>query len=63
MIGLTNRQHQNGILILTSFHGLLGSDEEDMLSLNGILILTSLKGVLGSDKQDKKNKKRCPHFD
>ena len=36
---------QNGILTLTSFNVLLGSDKEDMLNQNGILTLTSLNTI------------------
>ena len=44
------RMHnQNGILILTSFNGLLGSDEEDMQNQKSILNFPSLSGILGSD--------------
>ena len=45
----------NGVLTLTSFKDLLGSDEENMQNENGILTLTCLNGLLGSDKQDGQN--------
>ena len=38
-----------GILTLTSFNGLLGSDRQDRQNQKGILTLTSLNGPLGSD--------------
>ena len=46
-----------GGLTLTSFNGLLGSDEEDMENLNDILTLTILNCLLVYDMQDSQNQK------
>ena len=53
---LTYMHNQNGILTLTPFNCLLGSDKEDVLNQKKYLTLPNFIGLLGSDEEDMQNK-------